>query len=267
MKTKTIIKVCFVIMAFFSFLLQGSTIEAKEALRYSSSAQVMAALGEEVIKQFKEDTGVEVDFFIGSSDAVVHRMMNGHADVASSVERIAHGSVDYGYIETFFARAPLIVITNASTTVRDLTTKQIQAIFNGSIDNWKDVGGPDKKIVVVIPAKNTGAFKNYSMLVLKKFDVKFDYMAYRSTDVVDLVRHIPWSISFITKGAHTAGEAIKTINIDGLKPEDKNYPYFQVFSFVTNGLPKGTSKKFIDFFFSEKAKSTFIKNGLIPYTD
>lgn len=264
MKTKTIIKICFMIMAFFGFLLQGLTIEAKETLRYSSSAQVMAALGEEVLKQFEEDSGVKVDLFIGSSDVAVHRMMHGVADIASTAERITYSSTDSGYTEVLFAKAPIIVITNVSTTVKDLTTRQLKEIFNGSVNNWKEVGGPDKEIIVVIPDRNTAAFKNFTMLALKRYDVKFDYLAHRSTDVVSLVKHMPWSISFITKGEHTSGDPVKTIAIDGKRPEDKDYPFLQEFYFVTKGEPKGAAKKLIDFFFTEKAKSAFKKSGLMP---
>jgi phosphate transport system substrate-binding protein len=264
MKTKTIIKACFMIMAFFSFLLQGSTIEGKETLRYASSAQVMAALGEGVLKQFEEDSGVKVDLFVGSSDVAVHRMMHGVADIASSAERIAYSSTDSGYTEILFAKAPIIVITNVSTPVKDLTIRQLKEIFNGSVNNWKEVGGPDKEIIVVIPDRNTAAFKNFTMLALKRYEVKFDYLAHQSTDVVNLVKHMPWSISFITKGEHTSGEPVKTIAIDGRKPEDKDYPFLQEFYFVTKGEPEGSAKKLIDFFFTEKAKSAFKKSGLMP---
>ncbi len=264
MKTKKIIKACLSLMAIFSFLLLSSPIEAKETLRYSSSAQVMAALGEEVFKQFEEDSGVKVDIFTGSSDVAVYRLMHGVADIASSAERISYSSMDSGYTEILFAKAPMIVITNVSTTVKDLTIRQLKEIFNGSVNNWKEVGGPDKEIIVVIPDKNTAAFKNFTMLVLKRYDVKFDYLAHRSTDVVSLVKHMPWSIAFITKGEHTSGDPVKTIAIDGRKPEDKDYPFSQEFYFVTKGEPKGAAKKLIDYFFTEKAKSAFKKSGLTP---
>jgi phosphate transport system substrate-binding protein len=264
MKTKTIIKACFILMAFFIFLVQNSTIEAEETLRYASSAQVMAALGNEAFKQFEANSGVKVDLFIGSSDVAVHRMMHGVADIASTAERITHSSTDSGYTEILFAKAPIIVITNVSNTVKDLTIRQLKEIFNGSVNNWKEVGGPDKEIIVVIPDRNTAAFKNFTMLALKRYDVKFDYLAHRSTDVVSLVKHMQWSISFITKGEHTSGDPVKTIAIDGKRPEDKDYPFLQEFYFVTKGEPKGAAKKLIDFFFTEKAKSAFKKSGLMP---
>ena len=235
---------------------------AKEIVRYSTSAQVYSAFGEEVLKAFTANSGVEIDLYVCSSDAAVNRMMNDFADVASSVKRLNPTNIDYGYTEIIFARAPLVVITNASSTVKDLTGNSLREIFSGSITNWKDAGGPDNKISIIVPSDNTGAFKNFSMLALKRFDVKYDYMTFRSTSVVDLVKYIPWSISFISKGVHTQDKAIKIISIDGVKPEDSNYPFNQDFSFITKGEPSGAAKKLINFFLSEKAVQYFENSGI-----
>jgi phosphate transport system substrate-binding protein len=190
--------------------------------------------------------------------------MNGFSDIASTAERLHLRHQEYGYVETLFCKAPLVVITNAQTPVRDVSAAQLREIFNGSITSWKELGGPDKQIIVIVPEKNTGAYKNFGQLALRRFDVKYDFMAYRSTDVVKLVHRIPWSISFISQGAHTVDEAVKTITIDGHVPGEKDYPYHQTFSFVTQGVPSGAAKKLIDFAFSEKGIAIMKKNGMEP---
>ncbi len=255
-------KLIVMLITFLSLSIFTSNLWAKETLHYSSSAQVYSAFGETVLRAFTEETGIEIDLYICSSDAAVNRMMNGFDDVASSVKRLSHTSIDYGYTEIIFARAPMVVITNVSSEIDDLTTDNLREIFSGSITNWKEVGGPDKDIIIVIPSDNTGAFKNFSMLALKRLDIKYDYMTFRSSSVVDLVRYIPWSISFISKGINTQDKAIKTIRIDGATPEDNNYPFYQDFSFITKGKPKGATKKLIDFFLSEKANQYFENSGI-----
>jgi phosphate transport system substrate-binding protein len=237
---------------------------AKETLRYSSSAQVREAFGMEGLNAFMQENDVELDLFVGSSSAAVHRLMNGFADIASSAERLHLGHQEYGYVEIPFCKAPLVVISNVKTPVRNISSDQLRAIFNGNITNWKEVGGPDQTIVVVVPEMNTAAYKNFGQLALKRFDVKYDFMAYRSTDVVQLIHRIPWSISFISQGADTVDVAIRILQIDGKSPGDPNYPYHQIFSFVTKGHPVGAAKKLVDFAFSEKGQSIMLKNGLEP---
>lgn len=237
---------------------------AKETLRYSSSAQVREAFGMEGLNAFMEESDVMLDMFIGSSSAAVRRLMNGVADVASSVERLHFGHQEYGYVEIPFCKAPLIVISNIKTPVRSITSAQLREIFNGTITNWKEVGGPDDAIVVVVPDMDSGAYKNFGQIALKRLDVRYDFMAHRSTDVVQLILRVPWSISFISQGADTVNAAIRTLQIDGKSPGDADYPYHQIFSFITKAQPEGAAKKLVDFAFSEKGRSIMKKNGLEP---
>ena len=265
MKRKSIFK----FSAALFFLLFGtmffvSMVGANDVLRYSSSAQVREAFGMEGLNAFSAGTGIEIDLFVGSSDSAVYRLMMGYSDIASTVERLHENHALYGYQETPFCKAPIIVITNVKTPVRNVSSAQLRAIFSGEITNWKQLGGPDEPVIVVVPEKDTGAFKNFSQLALKRSHVKYDFVANRSTDVVMLVKRIPWSISFISRGAHTVKEAIKSINVDGLSPDDSNYPYFQTFSFVTKGKPCCAAEKLIDFAFSEDGRRIMANNGMIP---
>jgi phosphate transport system substrate-binding protein len=148
--------------------------------------------------------------------------------------------------------------------VRNISENQLRGIFNGEIVNWREVGGPDEPIIVVVPGKNTGAFKNFRQLALKRHDVRYDFMAYKSTMVNDIVKRVPWSISFISVGAHTADAAIKIINIDGVSPDEAGYPYQQTFSFVTKGEPGSEAKALIDFTFSDEGQKIMKKYGLKP---
>ncbi|UCF95329.1 MAG: substrate-binding domain-containing protein [Desulfobacterales bacterium] len=237
---------------------------AGPVLRYSSSAQVREALGEEGLNEFTRETGVEVDLFVGSSRSAVHRLMNGFSDIASTVERLHPGHQKYGYEEIPFCTAPLVVIAHKDTPIDDITETQLREIFSGNITTWKDLGGPDQTIVVVVPEKSTGAYSNFRQLALKMSDIKYDFMAYRSTDVVKMIKSFPGSISFITQGALTINQPLKTLKINGLSPAAKDYPYHQTFSWVTKGEPAGAAKQLVDFSFSEKAQGILQKNGMKP---
>lgn len=249
-----------VAMMFFS----SSVMADKGLLRYSCSAQVHEAFLDSGLEAFTQASGVQVETFIGSSEAAVHRLMNGYSDIAGTVEPLGPRHTDYGYRETPFCKASLVVITHPSNPVKTLSENQLREIFAGTIQNWKDVGGPDHPIVVVVPGKNTGAFNNFSYFALKRTEIQYDFMAYRSTRVVMVVKNIPWTISFITTGAYVVGAEVKTIDINGITATDPAYPYQQVFSFVTKGEPCCEAKKLIDFTFSDEGKKIILKNGMTP---
>jgi phosphate transport system substrate-binding protein len=83
-----------------------SVTHAGEILRYSSSAQVREAFGMEGLNAFMEETGVEVDLYVGSSSSAVSRLMNGFSNIASTTERLHFNHQAHGYVETLFCKAP-----------------------------------------------------------------------------------------------------------------------------------------------------------------
>lgn len=237
---------------------------ASDVLRYSSSAQVRDVFHDESLSRFTKMSGIEVDLFVGSSSTALHRLFNDVCDISSTAEPLAPSHADYGYVQTAFCKVPLIVITNVQTPVTDISETQLRDIFAGTITNWKELGGPDRDIVTIVPGKDTAAYKNFSLLALKRFEVKYDFMAYRSTMVVTAVHRIPWSISFIAKGAATRDKAVRIMTVNGRSYADADYPYNQTFAFVTKGEPAGGAKALIDYALSPEAREAFKKNGITP---
>jgi phosphate transport system substrate-binding protein len=43
----------------------------------------------------------------------------------------------------------LVIITDRANSMNDLTLSQVKKVFAGEISNWKEIGGPDKSVVVV----------------------------------------------------------------------------------------------------------------------
>ena len=119
--------------------------------------------------------------------------------------------------------------------------------------------------MIVAPGNDTAAHKNFRRQVMKRKDIAHDFMAYDSTMVIEAVKHFPCgTVSFISQGAAMHHKDIKTIKIDGLSPNDEDYPYFQVFYFITKKEPDGNLKKFIEFAYSEEGKKIIRTNGMVP---
>ena len=241
---------------------------AQEVFKYSCSAQVYQAFENERLDAYTEKTGIAVQLTVDSSYMSFLRLMNGLSDIASTAERLSRVHKEIGFVETPFCKDPLAVITNSQCTVKNLTVEQVRDIFSGAISNWKEVGGLDKEIIRIVPGKDTAAFKNFYRQVMLGRDLDHDVMTSKSTMVIEVTRSIPGSISFIAQGAAAYRlEGIRIVKINGLDPANSDYPYYQVFSFITAGIPVGTAKTFIDFALSEEGKRIMLKRGMLPCTN
>lgn len=242
-----------------------SSVKAQEVIKYACSNQIYAAFEKDKIEAFTQATGIEVDIKRGASGSCTYRLVSGGCDIASSARKLYRRHAAYGYKETAFCKDPIAVIARKECGVESITEEQLQDIFAGEITNWREVGGANLPIMIIVPRKDTAAHKNFRRQVMKLKDIEHDFMAYDSTMVIDAVKYFPCgSVSFISQGAAVHTKELKTLKINGLAPTDKNYPYYQIFYYVTKGAPIGNIKKFVDYTFSEEGAKIIMKYGMVP---
>jgi ABC-type phosphate transport system substrate-binding protein len=254
-------------MIMYCVFIPGADVHADETLKFSCSAQIMEAFGADILNSFTDKTGIDVNVYQSSSDAAVNRLMNGYSHIAGSMKGLRYNYKQGQYDEIPFCKDNLAVIVNVSVKVDNLSEAQLQEIFSKSVTNWKDVGGENKKITVVVPSKDTAAHQNFQDLAMKGKEIAHDFMSAQSSEVIDAVRTIPGAISFITQGAVEKKGAVKTISINNHSPKDKDYPYFQTMYFITKKDPGKTVEKLISFFQKEDGKDIMKANGMIPISD
>ena len=248
-----------------SLIEPAGSIRAEEIIKYSCSPQIYEALEKVRIDAFTKKTGIKIDVDVCSSPTAVRLLMRDMSDVAATAWRLYPRYKVYGLWEIPFSSDPLAIIVNVQNPLTGVTEEELKEIFSGSITNWKEIGGPDKPIVVIVPGKNTAAYKNFSRKPMLRQIIAYDLIGYKSTMVIEVVRRFPWSISFISQGA-ARREGIKFLKVDGVDPMDIDYPYCQVFSFVTKGKPSGPVKEFIDHLMFREGKEIMKKIDMMPFS-
>ena len=240
-------------------------VEAAEGVTLSCSAQVFEVLKGETLSAFTQKTGIPVDPYIFTSDDAVSRLTLGLREVAAVAGPLSLSHKSRGYLEHPFCKDALVVIGNAQVGIKDLTKAQLRAVFSGVITNWSQLGGPDRPIRVIIPNRESAAYRNFTRMVMGGLDIAYYALAYRSTAAGDLTRCVPWGVSFVNLAAtHGRPKGIRIININGFSPQDRNYPFIQTFSIVTKGQPGKEVRKLLEFLASEEAGRILLKRGVTP---
>ncbi len=144
------------------------------------------------------------------------------------------------YKEHVITRDVLVPIVHPSNPISALSWKQLGAIFCGDIINWKELGGPEKDLFIVVPRKDTESRKLFKDLVLKakNYTVRAkDYMS--QVHAVDVVIKFDNAITFVSPYyvSHDSKviKAVKTLDIS------------RPLSIITKGKPSGDVKKVLDF--------------------
>jgi phosphate transport system substrate-binding protein len=184
------------------------------------------------------------------------------AAVAIGIQPVAH----------VVALDGLPVITHPSNPVKGLSLDQVRDIYAGTITNWKQVGGPDKKIVVVSRDTNSGTYETFIKMVMRKAKIGSGVEYVGSNGAVrQRVQSTPAAVGFA--GLGFVDRTVKALEIDGVMPSESTvvsgeYPIARPLFMFTNGYPKlGTDLyRFVTLHLSEQGQEIVESIGFIPVT-
>lgn len=159
-------------------------------------------------------------------------------------------------------------IVNKGVGVSDISMDNLRRIFLGEVSNWKELGGKDKKIVVLNRAAGSGTRGTFEKWVL---DGKTSIPAQEQDSsgmVRSIVKDTPGAISYVAFSYVT--KDVKTLTINGIEPIDENvttnkWPIWSYEHMYTLGEPKDLTRDFLDFMLSEEVQYNIVgKLGYIP---
>jgi phosphate transport system substrate-binding protein len=139
---------------------------------------------------------------------------------------------------------PVVLITSATNPVSALTLNQLRDIYTGGISNWKDVGGPDVPIKVLMrPYPATGVAVLFKNAVLQDLEYRKDAVIMSSfKNMVHIceqsmaIGHIPHTAAFCNPAKYRIKIVAvkKDANSPGVLPHQSDYPIHMPFFFVWN---------------------------------
>ena len=129
----------------------------------STSMEKLAnALSEAFMEEYPDVT-VTAEF-VGSG-AGIEAVTNGTADIGNSSRSLKDEEKAAGVVENIVAIDGIAVCVDPANEVADLTKEQLTNIYNGTVTNWKEVGGADEPIIVIGREAGSGTRGAFEELV------------------------------------------------------------------------------------------------------
>jgi len=167
----------------------------------------------------------------------------------------------------------IAVIVHPSNPVKALTLAQARDIYTGKVTNWKELGGPDVKIVIISRDTNSGTYETFEAIVLKgaKIAGGAEYVGSNGA-VRDRVQNTPAAVGYV--GVGFLDDSVKALSVDGVTPSKEtvqsgHYPISRPLYMFTNGYPKLGSHlySFVTFYLSKKGQEIVEEVGFVPVTN
>lgn len=244
-------------------------------------SDTMVILGQRWAEHFmKENPGVSIQVTGGGSGTGIAALVNGTTDICQSSRPMkdkekADVKAKRGKeaVEKKVALDALAVYVNAKSPVTEISIPQLARIYRGEVTSWKDVGGPDKKIVLYGRENNSGTYAYFKEHVLENKDFAAQVQTLAGTSAVaSAVKGDELGIGY---GGIAYSEGVRLLKVkkDDKSPavepslttaQDGSYPLSRFLFFYTAGEPTGNVKKFSDWVTTPAGQRVIEEVGYYP---
>lgn len=259
MKNKQIYLLGIIILACAGITVAYSVIAHSEdsviSIVGSSTVQPVAqALAKEYMVQHPN---VKVTVEGGDSNVGIQSVKSGSASIGTVSRNLTETESD-GLNQYQIGEDSIAVIVNPTNPVNSLTTDQLRDIYQGKISNWKQVGGEDAPIKVIIREAGSGTRITFEDILFGSTVPQDNFTIGISTyQVMQDVAVTPNAIGYVSQNALNTG--VKVMGINGISPTDANiasgrYVLKRPLIFLVKGTGNSAIDDFINFSLSPEGQ-------------
>ncbi|RLB84897.1 MAG: phosphate ABC transporter substrate-binding protein [Deltaproteobacteria bacterium] len=267
-------KICFVlIIAFSIFCVAIFAVAGNLVIKGSTTVLPIA---QKVAEAFmKENPEVSISLSGGGSGNGIKAIIDRTTDIADS-SRFIKGkevtlAVEKGVYPVPFRIAYdcIVPVVHPSNPMKDISMDQLKALYNGEVKNWKDIGGPDKRVVVISRDTSSGTYEVWHKKVMKKEKVFPGALLQASNGAVaQAVAKNKYAIGYI--GVGYLNKDVKALTVNGVVGSkettlDGTFPISRPLFMFTQDWPTGDTVKFINYVLHpQKGQKLVGESGYVP---
>ncbi len=226
---------------------------------------LVAKIGEAFNARYPD---VALDIAAGGSSVGIQAIHEGTVDIGMASRNLTPEEAD-GVTRYQIAVDVLAVVVNPTNPVEALTLEQLRGIYSGQIVNWRDAGGPDAPITVVVRERNSGTRGAFDEMVLGKAEPAAPLLpaAITASEMSAAVAAAANAIGYVGFGNLDAD--VKVLAIEGVLPTEANaqngtYCLTRPLWLLTGPLTQPIAQEFIDFALSPAGQAVVAENGWVP---
>jgi phosphate transport system substrate-binding protein len=165
------------------------------------------------------------------------------------------------------ARDGIALIVHPSNPLRDLSLRELRALYSGRLTSWPRTAR-DLPVIVITREEGSGTRAAFEHLVMGGEPIVARALVSDSTGAVNqMVGSDPAAIGYVSIGLVEAG--LRTLRLDGVEPTEANidagrYPLVRPFLFVVAGEQQPRARAFIDWVRGPEGVALTRREGMLP---
>ncbi len=255
--------------------------EKKQAINIAGSTSVLPIISIAAEEFRKNNPDLNIIVNEGGSGVGVNQLGEGKIDIGmvsrdiTQEEISAYPNVQFNPISIGKdAVVPVISSEIFNYGITALTLKEIAKIYRGEVRNWKELGGPDKEILVIDKEASRGTRHVFMEIVMGDKEAiaeGADLVLGSNNEEQTAIVQSDAAIGMLSNA--WLNDDVKGVNIkmlDGsiIEPSleniiDNKFPITRDLLIVTNGKPAGAVKDFIEYLLSSEGQKIVEEAGYV----
>lgn len=216
-----------------------------------------------------KNPGIQISIAGGGSGVGIKQVGEGLVNIGNTGRKPTDSEVSRYSLKMYqWAVDGVAPVVNPRNKVKQLSKAQLAEIFAGRINNWKQLGGVDRKINLYTRDEASGTREVFWEKGLSKGRIAPSANVVISNGAMkSAVSQDPYAIGYVSVGH--IDRTVAAVTLDGVTPtirtvQDGSYPIARGLYSNTKGTPAGLTKKFIDYLYTPSGKTIIKKHGFIP---
>lgn len=257
-----------------------SACSAPEAIYVSGSSTVLPPVSK-AADQFSSETGISVIVNAGGSGGGFNQLAEGQSDIGMMSRNITQDELEafnsLNFTEIAIGRdavVPSISSEIYEAGVTALTIAQIASIYKGQVQNWAELGGPDRPIFVIDKEASRGTRQVFMQVVMGDPKAQApgadlvtgsnneEQTALVQSDAAIGMLSVAWlnedvrGLSITLESGEVSQASIENISAG-------KYPFVRDLNVVVRGDIKPSAQRFIDYLLGPEGQKKVEQSGYI----
>ena len=243
--------------------------EDTETISIAGSTTVLPVAQAAAEEYMNQHSNADIQVSGGGSGVGATSVIGGTADIGMLSRDLKASEKEGNTLKEFVVgKDGIALVGHPSNTASDLSLEQVKAIYQGTITNWKEVGGADSEIVLIGRDSSSGTREFFTEFILDKEDAAKEMQELNSNGAVaQAVSITPGAIGYVS--LEYVDDSLKAFSIGGVAPTVDNvisgiYEINRPLLMITSGEPEGLAADYLAFILSEEGQQILKDSGFIP---
>ena len=235
----------------------------------------------EIAKTYEARTGIRITLTGGGATKGIRAAAAGTSDLGGTCRHWlidasgAKHPAEKDAVLTQVAWDAIVAIVNPANPVDNISLADLKKVYEGKIINWKDLGGPDRRIVLVTrQGRTSGVGYMTRLLIFNDPDYDFRARSLKVKSTGPLEKKIEkTAMALGLDGISSARKRnVKFLKLDGIAPTKENiasgrYPLFRPLYIATNKNAPAAARKVLDFILSDEGQAIISSQGTVNLSE